>query len=68
MLKLILGLYSLVDISFIVFLIGQYRILMKSEEYIDESLINKFILGILAIGGILFTLFLLIATLYYCFR
>lgn len=68
MLKLILGLYSIVDITFIIFLIGQYKILIKSEEYLGESLINKFILGTLAIGGILFTLTLFIITLYYFFN
>jgi hypothetical protein len=67
MLNIILALYSLVDISFIIFLISQYKNLIKSDEYISESLMNKFILGSLAIGGIVFTLSLLISTVYYIF-
>jgi hypothetical protein len=67
MLNIILVLYSIVDISFIIFLINQYKNLIKSDEYISESLINKFILGSLAIGGIVFTFSLLLATVYYIF-
>jgi hypothetical protein len=67
MLDIILTLYSIVDITFIIFLINQYKNLIKSDEYVSESLINKFILGSLAIGGIVFTLSLLIATIYYIF-
>jgi hypothetical protein len=68
MLSIILGLYSLVDITFLIFLYYQYKQLIKSEEYTSESLMNKFILGILAIGGILFVMFLLIFTVYYVFN
>jgi len=67
MLNIILIIYSIVDISFIIFLLNQYKNLIKSDEYISESLINKFILGSLAIGGIVFTLSLLVATIYYIF-
>ncbi len=67
MLNIILAIYSIVDISFIIFLISQYKNLIKSDEYISESLMNKFILGSLAIGGIIFTLSLLISTVYYIF-
>lgn len=66
-LQLILILYSIVDISFLVFLFKQYKLLIKSEEYVSESLMNKFIIGFLALGGITFTLALLIATAYYVF-
>jgi hypothetical protein len=67
MLNIILAIYSIVDISFIIFLISQYKNLIKSDEYVSESLMNKFILGSLAIGGIIFTLSLLISTVYYIF-
>jgi hypothetical protein len=67
-LQIILILYSIVDISFLVFLFKQYRILIKSEEYVSESLLNKFIIGVLALGGIIFTFTLLIATIYYIFQ
>lgn len=66
-LQLILILYSIVDISFLVFLFKQYKLLIKSEEYVSESLMNKFIIGFLALGGITFTFALLIATAYYVF-
>lgn len=65
MLKILLGLYSIVDFVFLIFLVKQYRQLIKSEEYVAESLVNKFILGALAIGGLLLTFILLISTVYY---
>jgi len=65
MLHVILFIYALVDIAFLVFLVQQYKLLMKSEEYTTDSLINKFIIGVLAIGGMIFTLALLICTVYY---
>lgn len=67
MLHIILSLYSIVDICFIVFLVQQYKNLIKSDEYVSESLMNKFIVGTLATGGIAFTVSLLIATIYYIF-
>lgn len=67
-LNIILLIYSLVDIAFIIFLIKQYKQLIKSDEYISESLMNKFILGCLALGGIIFTFSLLISTVYYIFQ
>jgi hypothetical protein len=68
MLSIILTIYSLVDITFLIFLYYQYKQLIKSEEYNSESLMNKFILGFVAIGGIVFVLFLLLSTLYYMFN
>ncbi len=68
MLSIILTIYSLVDITFLIFLYYQYKQLIKSEEYNSESLMNKFILGFVAIGGIIFVLFLLLSTLYCTFN
>ena len=68
MLSIILIIYSLVDITFLIFLYYQYKQLIKSEEYNSESLMNKFILGFVAIGGIVFILTLLLFTLYYTFN
>jgi uncharacterized membrane protein len=68
MLSIILTIYSLVDITFLIFLYYQYKQLIKSEEYNSESLMNKFILGFVAIGGIIFILSLLLFTLYYTFN
>jgi uncharacterized BrkB/YihY/UPF0761 family membrane protein len=68
MLSIILTIYSLVDITFLIFLYYQYKQLIKSEEYNSESLMNKFILGFVAIGGIVFVLTLLLFTLYYTFN
>jgi uncharacterized membrane protein len=68
MLSIILTIYSLVDITFLIFLYYQYKQLIKSEEYNSESLMNKFILGFIAIGGIIFVLSLLLSTLYYVFN
>jgi hypothetical protein len=68
MLSIILTIYSLVDITFLIFLYYQYKQLIKSEEYNSESLMNKFILGFVAIGGIVFVLFLLLSTSYYIFN
>jgi hypothetical protein len=68
MLSIILTIYSLVDITFLIFLYYQYKQLIKSEEYNSESLMNKFILGFVAIGGIVFVLFLLLSTLYCIFN
>jgi uncharacterized membrane protein len=68
MLSIILTIYSLVDITFLIFLYYQYKQLIKSEEYNSESLMNKFILGFVAIGGIIFVLSLLLSTLYYVFN
>jgi len=68
MLSIIFIIYSLVDITFLIFLYYQYKQLIKSEEYNSESLMNKFILGFVAIGGIVFVLTLLLFTLYYTFN
>jgi hypothetical protein len=65
MLKIILILYSLADIVLLTFLFKQYQILLKSEEYVSDSLMNKFIVGFLAFGGMLLVLGLLIASSYY---
>lgn len=65
MLKIILILYSLADIILLTFLFKQYQILLKSEEYVSDSLMNKFIVGFLAFGGMLLVLGLLIASSYY---
>ena len=68
MLSIILIIYSLVDITFLIFLYYQYKQLIKSEEYNSESLMNKFILGFVAIGGIVFVLTLLLFKLYYTYN
>ena len=68
LLSIILILYSIVDIVFLTFLYKQYKLLVKSEEYTNESLFNKFILGCLAIGGMLLVFFLLVITIYYIFK
>lgn len=65
MLKIILIIYSLADIILLTFLFKQYQILLKSEEYVSDSLMNKFIVGFLAFGGMLLVLGLLVASSYY---
>lgn len=65
-LKILLIIYSIIDVGFLFFLFQQYKVLIKSEEYTTDSLINKFIVGILALGGIIFTITLLVLSLYYC--
>lgn len=68
MLSILLTIYSLVDVTFLVFLYYQYKQLLKSEEYTSESLMNKFILGFIAIGGIIFVFALLSISIYYIFN
>lgn len=65
MLKIILIIYSLADIVLLTFLFKQYQILLKSEEYVSDSLMNKFIVGFLAVGGMLLVVALLIASMFY---
>lgn len=65
LLQIILVIYSIIDIAFLIFLFKQYRLLIKSEEYTTESLMNKFILGFLAIGGMFLTFILLLITTYF---
>lgn len=65
MLKIILIIYSLADIVLLTFLFKQYQILLKSEEYVSDSLMNKFIVGFLAVGGMLLVFALLIASVFY---
>lgn len=65
MLKILLIIYSIADIAILIFLFKQYQILLKSEEYTSDSLMNKFIVGFLAIGGMLLILALLGASSYY---
>ena len=68
MLSILLTIYSMVDVTFLVFLYYQYKQLLKSEEYTSESLMNKFILGFVAIGGIIFVFALLSISVYYIFN
>lgn len=68
LLSIILVIYSIVDIVFLTFLFKQYKLLLQSEEYTNESLMNKFILGCLAIGGMILVFFLLLITSYYIFQ
>lgn len=63
----LLILYSILDSALIVFLIMQYRNLLKSEEYESDTLTNKFIVACLAILGIVFIAAILVLTLYYVF-
>lgn len=63
----LLVLYSILDFVLIVFLVMQYRNLLKSEEYESDTLTNKFIVACLAILGILFIAVVLVLTLYYVF-
>lgn len=65
MLQIILIIYSLADIVLLTFLYKQYQILLRSEEYLSDSLMNKFIVGFLAVGGMLLILALLIASIFY---
>lgn len=65
MLKILLAIYSLADIAILTFLYRQYQMLVKSEEYLSDSLMNKFIVGFLAIGGMLLIFALLFASGYY---
>ena len=67
MLPIILIIYSIIDISAIIFLFLQYKILLNSDDYKNDSLINKFIVGFLALGGLIFVLGLLLTTVYYIF-
>lgn len=68
MLKVLLLIYSLADIAILVFLIKQYQMLLKSEEYTSDSLMNKFIVGFLAVGGMLMVFSLLICSSYYLIK
>lgn len=68
LLSIILIIYSIVDIVFLTFLFKQYKLLIQSEEYTNESLLNKFILGCLAVGGMMLVFFLLAITIYYIFN
>ena len=65
MLKIILLIYCLVDLTFLVFLIKQYKQLIQSKEYVDDSLMARFIVGCLAVGGVVFTLLMLIGSFYF---
>jgi len=67
MLTIVLSIYGIIDIGVLIFLFMQYKTLLKSEDYNNDSLINKFIVGFLAIGGLAFVLGLLAITLYYVF-
>lgn len=67
MLKILLSIYSIFDFAIIVFLIRQYVQFLKSEEYESDTLLNRFIIACLAIGGIIFLFFLFMATVYYIF-
>ena len=67
-LKILLALYGIADIALLTFLYKQYKLLVNSDEYTSDSLMNKFIVGFLAIGGMLCIVALLIATSYYIFE
>lgn len=66
--KILLSIYSLVDIAILMFLVKQYGVLLKSEEYTSDSLMNKFIVGFLAIGGMALVASLLVASIYCIFE
>lgn len=68
MLPLILIAYSLIDAVALIFLFKQYIVLYKSNDYKNDSLINKFIVGFLAIGGMFFVLLMLILTMYFAIK
>ena len=68
MLKLLLSIYSVADAAILIFLYKQYRMLMKSDEYTSDSLMNRFVVGFLAVGGMMLMLTLTIASLYYIFQ
>jgi hypothetical protein len=68
MLKLLLSIYGIADAAILIFLYKQYRVLVKSEEYTSDSLMNKFIVGFLAIGGMMLIVALFILSVYYIFN
>lgn len=67
LLKTILAIYGIADATLLVFLYKQYRMLLKSDEYTSDSLINKFIVGFLAMGGMFMVVALFCITVYYIF-
>lgn len=67
-LKILLSTYAIADVAILIFLYKQYQMLIKSDEYTSDSLMNKFIVGFLAIGGMLLIVALLLASLYYIFE
>lgn len=68
LLKILLSIYGVADIAILTFLYMQYKMLVKSEEYTTDSLMNKFIVGFLAIGGMLLIVALFLATGYFIFQ
>ena len=68
MLKLLLSIYSVADAAILIFLYKQYQMLVKSDEYTSDSLMNKFIVGFLAVGGMILIVALFIASMYYIFQ
>jgi uncharacterized membrane protein YqgA involved in biofilm formation len=68
MLKLLLSIYGVADAALLVFLFKQYRMLVKSDEYTSDSLMNKFIVGFLAVGGMMLVATLFIASIYCIFQ
>jgi hypothetical protein len=68
MLKLLLSIYGVADAALLVFLFKQYRMLVKSDEYTSDSLMNKFIVGFLAVGGMMLITALFIASIYCIFQ
>lgn len=68
MLKLLLSIYSFADAAILIFLYKQYQMLVKSDEYTSDSLMNKFVVGFLAVGGMMLIVTLLIASMYYIFQ
>ena len=68
MLKLLLSIYSVADAAILIFLYKQYQMLVKSDEYTSDSLMNKFIVGFLAVGGMTLIVALFIASMYYIFQ
>lgn len=68
MLKLLLSIYSVADAAILVFLYKQYQMLVKSDEYTSDSLMNKFIVGFLAVGGMMLIIALFFSSIYYIFQ
>ncbi len=67
MLTAILIIHALLDIVLLTFLVKQYKMLIDSTDYKNESLLNKFIVGGLVILAICFVLALIIFSAYYAF-
>jgi hypothetical protein len=68
MLKLLLLIYSVADAAILIFLYKQYRMLLKSDEYTSDSLMNRFVVGFLAVSGMMLVVALTIASVYYIFQ